>query len=73
VIELDGVLAAGIRAAPLVTFRSLKQQEAYPSLDAGPLGESLLSLKCQGSALERVSFDAGVPASGPRAQGPCLK
>lgn len=41
VIELDGVLTAGIRTGPLVTFRSLKRQETYPPFDAGQLGESL--------------------------------
>jgi hypothetical protein len=41
VIELDGVLTAEIRTAPLVTFRSLKRQETYPPFDAGPLGEPL--------------------------------
>jgi restriction system protein len=41
VIELDGVLTAGIRIAPLVTFRSFKRQETYPPFDAGPLGEPL--------------------------------
>ncbi len=41
VVELDGVLTAGIRTGPLITFRSLKRQETYPSFDAGPLGELL--------------------------------
>src|SRR5690242_15829383 len=41
VTELDGVLTAGIRTGPLVTFRSLKRQETYPQFDPGPLGESL--------------------------------
>jgi restriction system protein len=41
VTGLDGVLTAGIRTAPLITFRSLKRQETYPPFDAGPLGEPL--------------------------------
>jgi restriction system protein len=41
VTGLDGVLTTGIRTAPLVTFQSLKRQEAYPPFDAGPLGEPL--------------------------------
>jgi restriction system protein len=41
VAALDGVLTAGIRTGPLVTFRSLKRQGAYPPFDAGPLGEPL--------------------------------
>ncbi len=41
VTELDGVLTAGIRTGPLITFRSLKRQETYPPFDAGPLGEPL--------------------------------
>lgn len=41
VTGLDNVLTAGIRAAPLVTFRSIMRQETYPPLDAGPPGEPL--------------------------------
>ncbi len=43
VAELDGVLTAGIRTRPLVTFRSLKRSETYPPFDAGLLGEPLPS------------------------------
>ena len=43
VAELDGVLTAGMRTGPLVTFRSLKRQETYVPFDPGPLGELLPS------------------------------
>jgi restriction system protein len=43
VAELDGVLTAGMRTGPLVTFRSLKRQETYAPFDPGPLGELLPS------------------------------
>jgi restriction system protein len=43
VAELDGVLTAGMRTDPLVTFRSLKRQETYAPFDPGPLGEPLPS------------------------------
>lgn len=41
VIELDRVLTAGIRTAPLVTFRSLKRPEIYPPFEPGPLANPL--------------------------------
>ena len=41
VVELDGVLAAGIRTRPVITFGSLKRQESYPPFDAGPLGDPI--------------------------------
>ncbi len=41
VVELDGVLAAGIRTRPVITFGSLKRQETYPPFDAGPLGDPI--------------------------------
>jgi restriction system protein len=41
VAELSGILAAGIRTAPLVTFRSLKRPETYPPFQPGRLGKPL--------------------------------
>jgi hypothetical protein len=35
VTELDGILTAGIRTDPLVTFRSLKRKETYPLFALG--------------------------------------
>ena len=37
--ELDGLLKAGIRDRPVVTFASLRRTDAYPAFDAGQLGE----------------------------------
>jgi restriction system protein len=39
--ELDGLLTAGIRDRPVVTFASLRRTDIYPPFDAGPLGEPL--------------------------------
>jgi restriction system protein len=36
--ELSGLLKAGIRDRPAVTFGSLRRTGAYPAFDAGPLG-----------------------------------
>jgi hypothetical protein len=38
VAELGGLLKAGIRDRPVVTFASLKRAGSYPAFDAGPLG-----------------------------------
>lgn len=37
--ELDGLLKAGIRDRPVVTFASLRRTDTYPPFDAGQLGE----------------------------------
>ena len=39
--ELDGLLKAGIRDRPVVTFASLKRTDTYPAFDAGQLGGPL--------------------------------
>lgn len=39
--ELDGLLRAGIRDRPLVTFASLRRTDTYPAFDAGRLGKPL--------------------------------
>jgi len=39
--ELDGLLKAGLRDRPVVTFASLRRRDAYPAFDAGGLGEPL--------------------------------
>lgn len=39
--ELDGLLTAGIRDQPVVTFASLRRTDTYPAFDAGQLGEPL--------------------------------
>jgi restriction system protein len=39
--ELDGLLKAGIRDRPVVTFASLRRTDTYPAFDAGQLGEPL--------------------------------
>jgi restriction system protein len=39
--ELDGLLTAGLRERPVVTFASLRRTDTYPAFDAGPLGEPL--------------------------------
>ena len=36
--ELGGLLKAGIRDRPVVTFAALRQTATYPAFDAGPLG-----------------------------------
>ncbi len=36
--ELGGLLRAGLRDRPVVTFGDLRQTAAYPAFDAGPLG-----------------------------------
>jgi restriction system protein len=41
--ELDGLLTAGIRDRPVVTFASLRRTDTYPPFDAGRLGEPLPS------------------------------
>jgi hypothetical protein len=66
---MDGVLTAGTRAAPLVTFRSLKRQEKYPPFNAGPLGESLPRPKWEQFAL-RIS---ALPQYWPSAAWPALR
>jgi restriction system protein len=38
VAELGGLLKAGIRDRPVVTFASLRRAGTYPAFDAGPLG-----------------------------------
>ena len=38
VAELGGLLKAGIRDRPVVTFASLRRTDTYPAFDAGPLG-----------------------------------
>ena len=39
--ELDGLLKAGIRDRPVVTFASLRRTDMYPPFDPGQLGEPL--------------------------------
>jgi len=39
--ELDGLLKAGIRDRPVVTFASLRRADTYPPFDASQLGEPL--------------------------------
>ena len=39
--ELDGLLKAGIRDRPVLTFAALKRTDAYPAFDAGQLGRAL--------------------------------
>jgi restriction system protein len=39
--ELNGLLRAGIRDRPVVTFNSLRQADTYPAFDAGQLGQPL--------------------------------
>jgi restriction system protein len=39
--ELDGLLEAGIRDRPVITFASLRRTDTYPAFDAGQLGEPL--------------------------------
>ena len=39
--ELDGLLKAGIRDRPVVTFASLRRTGTYPAFDAGQLGKPL--------------------------------
>ena len=41
-VELNGLLRAGIRDRPVVTFNSLRQADTYPAFDAGQLGTPLL-------------------------------
>ena len=40
--ELDGLLKAGIRDQPVVTFASLRRTDTYPAFDAGRLAKRLL-------------------------------
>ena len=40
--ELDGLLKAGIRDRPVVTFASLRRTDTYPAFDAGRLARRLL-------------------------------
>src|SRR5579863_5173788 len=37
--ELNGLLRAGLRDRPVVTFADLRQTATYPAFDAGPLGK----------------------------------
>jgi restriction system protein len=39
--ELDGLLKAGVRDRPVITFASLKRNDGYPAFDAGHLGRAL--------------------------------
>jgi restriction system protein len=39
--ELDGLLKAGIRDRPVVTFASLRRTDIYPAFVAGQFGEPL--------------------------------
>jgi restriction system protein len=39
--ELDGLLTAGIRDRPVVTFAALRRTDIYPAFNAGRLGEPL--------------------------------
>ena len=39
--DLDGLLKAGIRDRPVVTFASLRRTDTYPAFDVGQLGEPL--------------------------------
>jgi hypothetical protein len=39
--ELDGLLKAGVRDRPVLTFAALKRTDAYPAFDAGQLGRAL--------------------------------
>jgi restriction system protein len=39
--ELDGLLKAGVRDRPVLTFASLKRYDTYPAFDAGQLGRAL--------------------------------
>jgi restriction system protein len=41
IAELDGLLKAGIRDGPVVTFASLRRTDTYPAFDAGRFGEPL--------------------------------
>jgi restriction system protein len=41
-VELNGLLRAGLRGRPVVTFNSLRQAGTYPAFDAGQLGTPLL-------------------------------
>ncbi len=41
IAELDGLLKAGIRERPVVTFPSLRRTDAYPAFDAGHWGKQL--------------------------------
>ena len=38
---LDGLLKAGVRDRPVLTFTSLKHNDTYPAFDAGQLGRAL--------------------------------
>jgi restriction system protein len=38
VAELGGLLKAGVRDHPVVTFATLRRTDTYPAFDAGPLG-----------------------------------
>ena len=38
---LDGLLKAGVRDRPVLTFTSLKRNDTYPAFDAGQLGRAL--------------------------------
>lgn len=40
---LGGLLKAGVRDRPVVTFASLKRKGAYPPFDAGELGRAIAS------------------------------
>jgi restriction system protein len=39
--ELEGLLKAGLRDRPVVTFADLRRADSYPAFDAGRLGEPL--------------------------------
>ena len=53
--ELDGVLKAGLRDGPVLTFASLRRTDRYPAFDAGRLGTPLAPPQWEHFALEEPS------------------
>jgi hypothetical protein len=62
VTELDGVLTAGIRTGPLVTFRSLKRKETYPPFALGRSANRSLRRYGSSSLQTRPADSAGEQA-----------
>jgi restriction system protein len=66
--ELDGLLKAGVRDRPVLTFASLKRNDTYPAFDAGQLGRALPPPLWEGFAPVPPSGLGKIFGGGDRAQ-----